>query len=102
MESISSEKPLIECGLWHNMWVSWQDGVISVGNGNVGKNVIISYDDSESPYSVTVVAMASGPLSFGGTRWEFWRDEGRPVVNLSIPIDIYSYMIIFRTSCNIG
>ena len=58
--TVASANSILSETEFRNFWISWADNIISVGHGNIiGQDLIMSYDDSSSPYAINYMAFSS-------------------------------------------
>lgn len=69
MDTAAHQNHPVDCHKYMPFWISWANGVITVGKGNtVGQNTFMTWKDPH-PHPVNYVAFATG---FGSTgKWKF-------------------------------
>ena len=58
----NDESNIVSCTAFRDFWVSWTDNYIESGKGRVvGQDVLVAYDDSNSPtYEVNFIGISTG------------------------------------------
>ena len=72
------QSPVIDCDRYTSLWVSWKDGYISAGVGDLALVDEIIYWKDSNPSPVNGVFVSSGIGSDG--QWEFATTAGEIIV----------------------
>jgi hypothetical protein len=64
---------ILDCEDFRQFWIRWESGVLSVGQGQLNGEELMSYEETESR-SIVAVSISTGDGSTG--EWQFNHDVG--------------------------
>jgi len=71
---------LLNCYMLRSYWITWVGGLVKVGHGKMGANLIVQLQDTDQ---LVIGALTSfTPESLGGGEWQVSRNIGKAVVLL--------------------